>query len=141
MVKRFLGVHRIKNDVPLSAFRNPSTSVKKFCEVPVDHYFTLQAIPGFRTDFMFVTALKEHNINNPLDLVNYLRYATRGRRRLGVNVMASILVDFFQEVAEESRLREKGSHTTASICIAIVEAKLYYGASNLSFTSLPPLYS
>jgi len=90
MVKRFLGVHRIKNDVPLSAFRNPSTSVKKFCEVPVDHYFTLQAIPGFRTDFMFVTALKEHNINNPLDLVNYLRYATRGRRRLGVNVMASI---------------------------------------------------
>ena len=47
MVKRFLGVRRIRNDVPLSAFRNPSTSVKKFCEVPVDHYFTLQAIPGF----------------------------------------------------------------------------------------------
>lgn len=141
MVKVFLGVYNIKNEIPVSAVRYPSHAVKEFCKVPIDHYFTTQAIPGFRNDLMFVTVLKKFNIKKPLDLVNYLRYMTRGRRRLGVNIMASILMDFFQEVAEICRLPEKmKSQTTASICIAIAEAKLYYGHSKLSFTSLP-LYS
>lgn len=142
LVNRFLGVRKIKNDIPPSAVRCPSAAVKSFCEVPIDHYFTTEAIPGFRRDFMFTKVLKnEYNMKNPLDLVNYLRLATRGHARLRVHVMASILADFFEDVAQQSGLKvKKKSQMTASICIAIMEARLRHGTSKLSFTSLP-LYS
>ena len=139
-LQHFRGVHNIRHYIPASAVRYPSAAVKAFCDVPIDHYFTTKAIPGFRNDFFFTQVLKdEYNIKNPLDLVIYLRSETKGYPRLGVHVMASVLADFFSDVADRSGVREREkSQVTASICIAIMEEKLRRGTSKLSFTSLPP---
>ena len=126
MYKIYRGIHNIRNVIPEAAVNHPSEDVKQFCQVPINRYFTTTAIPGFRKYWLMTDILKEkYGIKNPMDLVAHLRYTLRGRGRLCLALMASVLADFFEDVCKVNRLslKEK-SNRTASICIAMMESKL-----------------
>ena len=125
-IKVYRGVHNIRNRIPEAAVNHPSEDVKQFCRVPINRYFTTTAIPGFKQYWLMTDILKKrYDIKNPMDLVAHLRHAIRGRGRLCLAVMASVLADFFEDVCEVNRLAlNEESTRTASICIAMMESRL-----------------
>lgn len=125
-IKVYRGVHNIRNVIPEAAVNHPSKAVKEFCQVPINRYFTTAAIPGLRKCWMMIDILKDrYDIKNPMDLVAHLRFTMRGRGRLCLSLMASVMADFFEDVCDVNRLMLKAKSTrTASICIAIMESKL-----------------
>lgn len=126
-IKVYRGVQNIRNQISEAAVNHPSRSVLEFCGVPINRYFTTTTVPGLRTYWSLTDVLKsKYDIKNPMDLVEYLRDIVRGRcGRLRVNVMASILSDFLEDVCSANDLQVKRkSNNSASICIAIMESKL-----------------